>query len=168
MDSIAKRIKELIDDQGLSNTDFAKETNLNPAIISHILSGRNKPSLQVIQQIKERFTNVNLDYIINGNGQLISDVTNVNSDLSSGYSTGSSGFEGFSMEGVRVVSEPGTKPREAPLENEQKASKLQPDPHSPAFNEEKIEKPSPGQLADKKEVEQIVIFYTDGSFKAYQ
>ncbi|MDZ7849168.1 MAG: helix-turn-helix transcriptional regulator [Owenweeksia sp.] len=78
MRSIADRIRELIDSKGLSNTEFAKATDLNPAIISHILSGRNKPSLQVISHIKSAFTNVNTDYLLAGEGNLYKQFTNVN------------------------------------------------------------------------------------------
>ena len=78
MDEIAKRIKDLIDKEGLTNGEFASRIHVNPAIISHILSGRNKPSLQVIQSIKDNFTNVNLDFLLSGTGDLFSEFTNVN------------------------------------------------------------------------------------------
>lgn len=172
MEGIAERIKELIDDQGLSNTDFAKEANLNPATISHILSGRNKPSLQVVNQIKEVFTNVNLDYLITGSGQLYIDVTNVNSTNTTSEPNlfGSQG--GLPMEGVRVVSEPGTVPQQSSVKiAEETVKKVEPRPRSSSIVKDIEEKNEPSvnvKSSDKKEVEQIVIFYTDGSFKAYK
>ena len=77
MENISLRIKELIDDRKLSNSEFAKEIGVNPSIISHILSGRNKVSLQIIEAVKRSFTNVNLDYLLTGSGELFQNVTNV-------------------------------------------------------------------------------------------
>jgi transcriptional regulator with XRE-family HTH domain len=71
MDPVAQRIKELIDHTGLTNKDFAESVSTNAAIISHILSGRNNPSLKLVQQITNVYTNVNLDYLLNGNGSLL-------------------------------------------------------------------------------------------------
>lgn len=172
MEDIAQRIKELIDDQGLSNTDFAKEANLNPAIISHILSGRNKPSLQVINQIKESFTNVNLDYLITGSGQLYVDITNVKSKEMPVETNLFGQAGGLPMEGVRVVSEPGTIPAKAPEEPVEKTAEIEksaPPSHSLKDNlDKKLKTTENREESEMKEVEQIVIFYTDGSFKAYR
>src|SRR5690606_15301731 len=147
MEDIAQRIKELIDDQGLSNTDFAKETNLNPAIISHILSGRNKPSLQVINQIKDSFTNVNLDYLITGSGQMYIDVTNVKSQKPIPEQTLFGTQGGLPMEGVRVVSEPGTVPQRAPEETPEINTNAQSSEHPPT--------PAPKDLKENNEVKDI-------------
>jgi transcriptional regulator with XRE-family HTH domain len=70
MDKIASRIKELIKNHGISNGDFAKKVGLNPSIVSHILSGRNKVSLQVILQIKEAFPEVDLSYLLTGSATI--------------------------------------------------------------------------------------------------
>lgn len=172
MEDIALRIKELIDDQGLSNTDFAKEANLNPAIISHILSGRNKPSLQVINQIKDSFTNVNLDYLITGSGQLYIDITNVKPVKQPSEPTLFGHTNSFPMEGVRVVSEPGTIPqKDTPEPIEKSDLDTSQEPPSLSLKDTLPKKnvaSNQDKSSEKKQVEQIVIFYTDGSFKAYR
>jgi len=58
MEDIASRIKELIQSLAITNKDFAAEIDVAPAIISHVLSGRNNPSLNLIQQITNVYTNV--------------------------------------------------------------------------------------------------------------
>lgn len=70
MEAITSRIKELIENTGLTNKEFAEKIDVSPAIISHILSGRNNPSLQVIQRITNVYTNVNLNYLLSGEGVL--------------------------------------------------------------------------------------------------
>ncbi len=86
METVAKRIKELMTSLSLTNSEFAKRLDVNPSIVSHILSGRNKVSLQVVLQIKEAFPEVDLQELLVGikstskkepNTSLI---TNVNGD----------------------------------------------------------------------------------------
>lgn len=168
MENIANRIKELIDDQGLSNTDFAKQTNINPAIISHILSGRNKPSLQVVNQIKDSFTNVNIEYLITGDGSLYKDFTNVKTKDQEVSAPSFGQVSAFPMEGVRVVSEPGTKPSKAEYKEEINQDSPREKAPSSIHIEKKDEPIKSPEPIEQKEVEQIVIFYKDGSFKAYR
>lgn len=161
MEKIADRIKELIDNLQLTNSEFAKQVNLNPAIISHILGGRNKPSLQVIESIKQAFTNVNIDYLITGSGQLFNDFTNVNSPAMTDFSDSS----GFPMEGIRVAAVPGeTFQRNSPSPD--------PEPDNTTLKEKAAVKTyqeeTPSESTEDRAIEQIVIFYKDGSFKAYR
>lgn len=84
MEEIGKRIKALIQGKGLTNSQFAQEIEVNPSIVSHILSGRNKVSLQVVLQIKQAFPEVDLQYLLTGeeaSPRIHSDVTNVKSTV---------------------------------------------------------------------------------------
>ena len=45
---------------------FAEEIGVQPSSISHILTGRNKPSVELIQKLLERYPEVNLRYLITG------------------------------------------------------------------------------------------------------
>ncbi len=161
MENISLRIKELIDDRKLSNSEFAKEIGVNPSIISHILSGRNKVSLQIIEAVKRSFTNVNLDYLLTGSGELFQDVTNVKHPKNDfPYITQSSGFP---MEGVRHAAIP-----RAVSSASQKAEEI---PGQAPPEEKKEEAPSSLKSEDYpvsgKAIEQIIIFYKNGSFKVY-
>lgn len=86
MEAITTRIKHLIQESGLTNSEFAKRLDVNPSIVSHILSGRNKVSLQVILQIKEAFPTVDVQELLvgtksaNKNMHKPTPITNVNSD----------------------------------------------------------------------------------------
>ena len=73
MDDISKRIAEILDRSGLSHSEFASRLGVSGATISHLLSGRNKPSLQVLTRIKREFTNVNWDYLLLGEGALFNE-----------------------------------------------------------------------------------------------
>ncbi len=47
---------------------FADEIGLQRSNVSHVLSGRNKPSLDFIMRILDRFNDVNADWLLFGKG----------------------------------------------------------------------------------------------------
>lgn len=67
-----QRIKKFIDAQNLSSSAFANEIGVQRSSVSHVLSGRNKPSLDFVIKIKERYPEVNLDWLLSGKGGMIS------------------------------------------------------------------------------------------------
>lgn len=66
------RIKKLLATEQMSHSQFADEINLQRSSLSHVLSGRNNPSLDFVMKIKLRFSEVNLDWLILGTGHMYS------------------------------------------------------------------------------------------------
>tara|TARA_A200000113_G_C8785777_1_gene329183 strand:- start:627 stop:971 length:345 start_codon:yes stop_codon:yes gene_type:complete len=66
---IVSRIKKLMDDNNLSPSSFAKKIESKRANVSHILSGRNKPSLNFLIKIVDSFDNVSLDWFMNNDSE---------------------------------------------------------------------------------------------------
>tara|TARA_R110002072_G_scaffold48716_9_gene133183 strand:- start:13205 stop:13612 length:408 start_codon:yes stop_codon:yes gene_type:complete len=64
----AKRLQEIMDFYGLSSSALADEIDFNRSSISHLLSGRNKPSLEFVMKILEKFPDVKLYWLLNGKG----------------------------------------------------------------------------------------------------
>jgi transcriptional regulator with XRE-family HTH domain len=64
------RIKILIEKQNLTAAQFAEEIGVQRSAVSHLLSGRNKPSLDFMLKIKNRFPEVKLDWLLLGNGKM--------------------------------------------------------------------------------------------------
>lgn len=64
------RIQQLMESEGLNSVQFATETGIKSATLSHILNGRNNPSLDVMKQILDRYRSVNSDWLILGIGQM--------------------------------------------------------------------------------------------------
>tara|TARA_B100000963_G_C22596433_1_gene658063 strand:- start:259 stop:603 length:345 start_codon:yes stop_codon:yes gene_type:complete len=62
---IVSKIKKLMDDNNLTASSFAKKIKSKRANVSHILSGRNKPSLNFLVKIADSFDNISLDWFIN-------------------------------------------------------------------------------------------------------
>ena len=63
---IIERIKRIISDSGLSNSSFADKIGVPRSSISHILSGRNNPSLDLIIKILRNFDDINADFLLKG------------------------------------------------------------------------------------------------------
>ena len=62
------RIQKIIDKQGISLNAFAQEIGVNRSTVSHILTGRNKPSVEVLQKILKRFPELSSDWLLLGYG----------------------------------------------------------------------------------------------------
>jgi transcriptional regulator with XRE-family HTH domain len=68
---MTERILSIIKHFQLSPSDFAEEIGVQRSSISHLISGRNKPSLEFIQKILTRFPEINPEWILNGKGEML-------------------------------------------------------------------------------------------------
>lgn len=68
-----ERIEKVIQAEGLNATQFASEIGIKTPTLSHILSGRNNPSLDVLKKILDRYRTINSDWLILGIGQMYRD-----------------------------------------------------------------------------------------------
>ena len=64
--SITNRIQELIEKKKLSKSAFAKEIGIQRSSLAHFFSGRNKPSLEFFIKIKNKYPEIDLNWIISG------------------------------------------------------------------------------------------------------
>ena len=121
----ADRLRQIMDYYQLSASGFADRIQVQRSSISHLLSGRNKPSLDFVMRVVKEFEEVELYWFLNGKGSFpTSEKTIAHVDMSK--------------------------------RNEPKTDKIV----SPA--------PKPETAFDgDKQIERIVVFYKDGSFKAY-
>ncbi len=69
-DQIDKRLRLLLENERLTSSQFAKIVGYRPSSISHILSGRNKPGFDFIQEILKKFDNINPEWLILGRGEM--------------------------------------------------------------------------------------------------
>lgn len=68
-DAFSKRLQKVIDFYGESASSFAEKIGVQRSSISHILSGRNKPSLEFVLKVLSYFPEVELYWLLNGKGQ---------------------------------------------------------------------------------------------------
>ncbi|WP_248724966.1 helix-turn-helix domain-containing protein [Seonamhaeicola sp. ML3] len=64
----SKRLKKVMEYYGESSSSFAEKIGVQRSSISHILSGRNKPSLEFVLKVLSSFPEVELYWLLNGKG----------------------------------------------------------------------------------------------------
>lgn len=67
-EDFSRRLKDIFDYYDLSASSFADKIDVGRASISHILSGRNKPSLDFVMRVVSTFDEVELYWLLNGKG----------------------------------------------------------------------------------------------------
>ena len=63
-----KRLEKVINYYGLTAAAFADKVDVQRSSITHLLSGRNKPSLEFVLKVVTQFPDVNLYWLLNGKG----------------------------------------------------------------------------------------------------
>lgn len=115
-----ERLQKVIDFYGESASSFAEKIGVQRSSISHILSGRNKPSLDFVMKVLHAYPEVELYWLMNGKGHF--------------------------------PSQP----------------KISESPQSNSATVKMETKPLPSEQKMDNDIEKIVIFYKDGTFKSYQ
>lgn len=67
----SERLNEIMTYYGLSASAFAELIHVQRSSISHVLSGRNKPSLDFILKLNKAFPDINLYWLLNSTGEMI-------------------------------------------------------------------------------------------------
>ena len=70
-EEFGRRLKEIMAFYALSASAFADRINVQRSSISHVLSGRNKPSLDFITKLTTALPNINLYWLLNGTENML-------------------------------------------------------------------------------------------------
>ena len=65
-----ERILELMKIKNLTPSQFADEIGIQRSGISHLISGRNNPSLEFIMKVLKRFPDVTPEYLLYGTAEI--------------------------------------------------------------------------------------------------
>lgn len=71
-------IEEILKVYNINASELADKIDVQRSGISHILSGRNKPSIDFILKLKDQFPDIEWNYLMKGEGPMF--VTNVNNE----------------------------------------------------------------------------------------
>ena len=66
--NFSKRLQKILDFYGVTATSFSEKIAFNRSTISHLLSGRNKPSLEFVMKVLQTYPEVDLYWLLNGTG----------------------------------------------------------------------------------------------------
>lgn len=142
IEEFIKRLETILDYYSLTASSFADKISVQRSSMSHLLSGRNKPSLDFILKLVEEFPEVTFEWILNGNGSFPKE-----------------DFVAPTLS--KIESE---KITETQKENDLFSTSVE---IKKEENEEKNNSSSKFELPNENQIEQIVIFFKDGSFKNY-
>jgi transcriptional regulator with XRE-family HTH domain len=70
MEDIVQRIQQIIHEKHLSPAEFADELQIGRPLLSHVLSGRNNPSLQLVIKILDHYPEYTADWLVLGKDTL--------------------------------------------------------------------------------------------------
>lgn len=137
------KLQLLLNKEGLSANKFANILDTQPARISHILSGRNKPSCDLIQKILQQFPHINPDWLLLDSEYMYRD--SIDEPTNQGASDAAKDKDLFS-----AAIDNGPASRESIVSE---------NPDFPGFC-------SPSKSDTK--IERIIILYTDGTFRDFR
>jgi transcriptional regulator with XRE-family HTH domain len=69
-----ERLLEFLRAENKSSAQFAEEIGVQPSGISHILSGRNNPSLDFVLKMLEKYQFISTDWLLFGKGSMYKDI----------------------------------------------------------------------------------------------
>ena len=62
------RIKQIIEREGMSQSQFADYIGVNRPTLSHVIAGRNNPSIEIMMKIHQKFPKINILWLLDGIG----------------------------------------------------------------------------------------------------
>lgn len=62
--NVRRKIEEIMQAEGMNAKTFAEEVGISAGTLSNIIGGRNNPSLDVVQNVLNRFRTVSADWMI--------------------------------------------------------------------------------------------------------
>lgn len=167
-----ERISKIIEYSELSSSEFADAVEVQRSSISHITSGRNKPSLDFLIKVKERFPELEWDWMITGKGEMLKSVDN---DFKSKEKTDvRSPLDLFTM-----IEDDNFGKSEIEIKKEDITKSKRQEPSITLPNESKLNleesqrlevESSESSLSNQKstKIKRIVIFFEDGKFESFE
>lgn len=158
------RLKEILLSKNLTAAMFAEKIDVQKSSISHILSGRNKPGFDLISKILRSYPDIDPRWLILGEGS----ISKTNNPIDTNNKTDSNDL--FSRENTNNFNNDSPKPKnqserdiEVTKENSWKNTTV---------NSNQITNVNQAEVINSNEctsceLEKIVFFYKDGTFKVY-
>lgn len=156
------RIKLIMNNEQLSPSAFADKLQLGRAVISHILNGRNNPSLDVVTRILSKIDYINPDWLITGKGNMYKPGYNGQTSAGEIFTLHQDSFVNAQPDlfSQNLISQPNTK-NETEYKKENIVQEAENEAES-IFTQQVIYKKAP----DRK-ISKIIIYYSDNTFETF-
>ena len=164
------RINLILQAKNITAKQFAEEIGIQPSGMSHILSGRNNPSLEFVNKVIRRYPEIDANWLLLGKGQM--------------YASGAIESPAISEPTLFAppapspapVFTPAPDPTPEPMEEKHeeireagKIQDLQDFVSAEREQEKEQEKKEPAPIAtDRRRLVKILFFYDDRTFEEYR
>ena len=149
------RIKLILKEYRLQSSGFAEKISVSRGTVSHILSGRNKPSTDTIDKILNAFPDISKSWFRDGEGPMF---TNKNIQIIQTSQTNQRQLDLFKEKQI-IESTNNLQESEYPLKKEAKA------PENTNISTV-IQNVNPSNNITKK-IDKIIIFFSDKTFTTF-
>jgi len=141
-----ERLIEFLKAENKSSAQLAEEIGVQPSGISHILSGRNNPSLDFVLKMLETYHFISTDWLLFGKGNMYKDI---------------------SMQNL-FTQNAGIKKKESEIQLEDRLKHTESDiSELNKVDQNTASSDTISQVKNKSGVQRIVIFYDNKSFEEY-
>lgn len=153
------RINLILRAKNITAKQFAEEIGIQPSGMSHIMSGRNNPSLEFVSKVIRRYPEIDANWLLLGKGEMYGIVESEKWKVES---------EKREQAEPTLFSEPDPLPE--PEEDDIPLSQSQVTDSSPTLGEqlECLDKEPAPIIADKRRLVKILFFYDDRTFEEYR
>ena len=173
------RIAEIIEKEKLTSLKFANLIGIQPSAVSHILSGRNNPSMDVIQKILNTFRTINSDWLVLGVGSMYREtgevskkqpfevkITPNNPKMPSLFDDEPENDAEYYKENKSITTQDFQSPQNqsASIASERQATTPATENKNPENKYREIETKA---TLPKRIVKKIIIYYSDSTFEEY-
>ena len=156
------RLNYILAKKKLSPTKFASIIGVNPSTISHILAGRNKPGADILRNIVEEFPDVNVNWLLTGQGAWSNNPAEAEETTSEGGTL-------FDLEEIPEKREGKADEGRGTRVEKEETEKLE--GNKEKNGEERGISPVTAAIppaGKERHVERIILFFDDGTFECYE
>ena len=153
-----EKIEKIMQTENFNSVQFAAEIGIQGSTLSHILNGRNKPSLDVLKRILNRFRTINSDWLILDIGSMYR--TERNSQTLSLFDN----YDENSSESVNYNQKTEEKRNQQKEANNFKTEKIVESTKNTEFQQEIMKLES---TENEKKVKKIIVYYSDNTFEEF-
>jgi len=152
-----QRLKEVLDRYTITPAKLADRLGVQRSGISHVMSGRNKPSFDFLQKLTAEFDDLDLNWLISGSPTPGHAIIKEESPIEKPPGLFTSVITGVTNESSQA------KEEERPIYK--KANPSKGDKRIPTTKPPQQEKVT---IAKNDKVERVILFYADNTFEAYE
>lgn len=148
-----EKLQLLMNAENLTGSRLAEYLGIQPSSISHIMSGRNKPSLDFVQKILQRYPRINPDWLLLDSQQM--------------YRAQSS--EPSSASSTETLFDEPTAVQEPSVQNDEQATDTtsfsSPAPNAP---QSAMDVAGCFTAPDGRNVKRVIVMFDDRTFESYE